>query len=271
MKKKSLLSAQAPRESVVFSEFSEKNKVNHRLKTVVIVACVLFFLALFIAFAANRFFSIEEIVIDGVSRYSYDTILENANLQKGDLIFFTSQAKLESRLKQKLPYVRSVKVELELPTTVSIEIEEETPAYYFSLGNEYFLITREMKVLERFSDLSDLLSQNEDVMCITIPEVSQAIITQKVSFVSDYDSKHTDDILYELKDWDRFDSVTDIFLENRFDLVLVYENRITIRLGSYSDFQEKLTLVANMVDHYSEDATGIFLVDDVQKGVAQMD
>lgn len=270
-KKKTAESVYAHRESVVFSDFTDRNKRRHSIKTMLIVVSVVIILLVFVLLIIHKFFRVKDIVVDGIFYYDYATVLEKADIEKGQIIFGVSEKTVREKLIAGLPHVRSVKLELRFPSGVYIEIEEEVPAYYFEMAGEYFVINEEMKVLDRFLTLDKLLSVYPELMYISIPEVGRAITSEKVLFATEFTSKHTDDVLYALRHWERFDQITEIDLENRFELSICYQDRILVEFGSYTDFSGKLRLLEEMIDYYGEDVHGTFSVSDVEKGIAWID
>lgn len=261
----------APRESTVFTEFSEQNRFGRGITTVIVVCGVVVVLAVFIAVLVRMFFRVDSIVVDGVNYYGYETLLEKAGLSKGHTIFTVSEKKIKERLTKSLPYVHDVSVELKFPSSVHMVITEEVPAFFFEMDGEFFLINDEMKVLDRYSDEKILKEENPDVMLVKIPEVRKAITSKKVEFVSDFESRHTYELLYAISEWKRFDKLTDINAENRFDVRLVYEGRLELRFGSFTDFADKLALAERMIDYYPSDTSGVFILDDVNEGIARID
>lgn len=271
MKKKGGSAADAPRDSRVFGDFSEQNRVGRTLTTVFVVVGVIIMLVIFTVIVLRMFFSVDTIIIDGVDHYSYEKLLEIAGVSKGETIFGFSEDKISDRLVSALPYVRSVKVELEFPSTVKMTVEEEVPAYAFEMDGEFFLISSEMKVLDRYQSQKALTDENPDIMLVKIPTVGRAISGDILVFRSEFDSKHTDDVLAALVEWERYDRITDIDLSNRFDLTLVYEDRFVLKFGTYVDFSDKLALAEKMIDYYSDTASGTLILSDVDKGIAQID
>ncbi|MGM9680367.1 MAG: cell division protein FtsQ/DivIB [Eubacteriales bacterium] len=270
-KNKTAESVYAHRESVVFSDFTDRNKRRHSIKTMLIVVSVIVILIVFLLLIIHKFFRVQDIVVDGISYYDYATVLEKAGVEKGQIIFSVSEKTVRQELIAELPHVRSVELELRFPSGVYIEIEEEVPAYYFEMVGEYLVINEDMKVLDRFLSLDKLRSLYPDLMEISIPEVSRAITAQKVLFVTEFSSKHTDDALYALRQWDRFDQITEIDFANRFELAICYQDRIWVEFGSYTDFGGKLKLLEEMIDYYDDDVNGTFSVSDVEKGIAWID
>ena len=255
-----------------FTRFhSQSDKRNAVLKVTVWLIAFTLIAVVTLAFG-KLLFSLETIVIDGTGHYSYTQLLKTVDLEKGDLIFFVSEKKLNQKLVQEFAYVKSVKLEKQYPDTITITIEEEVPQYYIELQKEYFLLSAELRVLERFYDEDKLLEFAPDVQLIEVPTVSRAVVAETLEFASESASRHTDEALTILAKSRLYDGVSVVDFSNRFDLTIVYENRMEIHLGSFKDFQYKLDLAIGMVHAYSDQAKGkleiIYNADDELRGIA---
>lgn len=254
-----------------FTRFRSKNARRRTALKITVWAVVLLLLLGAAAVACKLFFSIETIVVDGTGHYNFTQITEACDLKKGEIIFSVSEKKLSSVLTDRFAFIRSVKVEKQYPTTVVITIEEETPEFYFELKGEYFLITRSLKILDRFEHEEELLTRYPQVMEVMLPDVKRAVVCEQIEFVLASKSRHTDEVLTQLAESRLLKGLTRIDLSERFDITLGYENRIEIHMGSATDFSDKLALALGMINAYSEEATGILYAEDVQQGIAQID
>ncbi len=253
-----------------FSRFRSKNAQHRMIRRVIIWVIVVLLLVTAAAAACKLFFSIETIVVDGTGHYSFVEVTEACGLEKGQLIFTVSEKKLNSILTDRFAFIREVKVEKQYPTTLVITLEEELPEFYFEMGGEYFLVTRSLKVLDRFEHEEQLLTRYPDVMEVLLPTVSRAIETEQVSFAVAAKSRHTDEVLTLLAESRLMEGITSIDLSDRFDIKIGYEDRILIRMGSATDFEDKLDLAMGMIKAYSEEATGVLYAENVEQGVAQI-
>ena len=261
-------------EAAEFTRFqSTSEKRSFIMKIVVWVFIFLFLLGIAFWFG-TKLFSLKTIVVNGSEHYSYQQILRVGEIEKGDLIFTVSEDQLNSVLREQFAYIRSVEVKKEYPGTVIITIKEEKPEFYFELQNEYYLVNRELKVLGRFATADKLLEDAPSAQLIKIPEVSKAIVCEAVTFASESRSRHTDEALLYLVNSRIYEGVTEVDFSNRFDMVLVYDQRIEISLGSFTDFAYKLDLVLGMIHAYSDEAVGNFSViydaDGELKGIAMV-
>ena len=258
-----------------FTRFhSQNDKRNIALKIAVWMIAILLIAVIAVAFG-KMLFSLETIVVDGTGHYSYTQILKTAGLEKGDIIFFVSEKRLNKKLVGDFAYVRSVKLEKQYPNTITLTIEEEVPEYYIELQKEYFLLSAELRVLGRYYDEEKLLEFAPNVQFIEVPTVSRAVVADWLTFASESSSRHTDEALAHLAASRLYDGISHVDFSNRFDLIVVYENRLEIHLGSFKDFAYKLDLALGMVHAYSEEDHGkleiIYNADGELQGIATVE
>lgn len=259
-------------EAAEFTRFQSTSEKRSFIMKIVVWVFIFLFLLVIALWFGSKLFSLKTIVVNGSEHYSYQQILKAGEIEKGNLIFTVSEDRLNQVLREQFAYVRSVKVEKEYPGTVVITIQEEVPEFYFELQDEYYLVNRELKVLGRFPSSKKLLEDAPKAQQIRIPEVSRAIVCEPVQFAKESESRHTDEALKLLMKSRLYEGLTEIDFSNRFDMVLVYDNRIEIGLGSFTDFAYKLDLALGMIHAYSDQAVGSFSIiydpDGELKGIA---
>lgn len=239
-----------------------------------IAVWILIFLFLIIAafFFGRNLFSVKTIIVDGSVHYTYTQIMDASGIEKGDLIFFLSEDDLNDRLSERFAYIRSAKLQKEYPGKIVITLQEEEPEFYFEMQGEYFLLNKELRVLERFRSSAKLTEEAPDARYISIPEVSKAVVCEPLQFAFDSKSRHTDEALALLTRSRLYEGLTEIDFSNRFEMKLVYEDRLEIYLGSFEDYAYKLDLALGMIHAYSDQATGkfeiIYDVDGELRGIA---
>ena len=259
-------------EAAEFTRFQSTSEKRSFIMKIVVWVFIFLFLLVIALWFGSKLFSLDTIVVNGSEHYSYQQVLKACELQKGKLIFTVSEDEINQALCEQFAYVRSVKIEKEYPGTLILTIQEESPEFYFELQNEYYLVNKELKVLGRFASAEKLLEDAPNTQLIEIPEVSKAIVCETVQFARESESRHTDEALLLLVQSRIYEGLTEIDLSNRFEMLLVYDNRIEIELGSFTDFAYKLDLALGMIHAYSEEAVGRFTIiydaDGELKGIA---
>ena len=101
------------------------------------------------------FFKVDTVVITGASKYSANTIAEAAQIREGDSLLFFGRAKAAGRIKTALPYVDTVRFELELPGTVNIIVEEKRVAYALQAEDgSWWMMTADGMIAEKTDALA---------------------------------------------------------------------------------------------------------------------
>jgi hypothetical protein len=258
--------------SAEFDRFQATNAQRSVILKAVIWSLIMLFVLAVIFFFGTRLFAVRNIIVNGLDHYTYSQVLDVADLSEGKVLFLISEKRISQSLTERFAYVKSVKVEKQYPDTVTITLEAEEPQFYIEIQGEYFLLTKSLKVLERYYNEAKLLEAAPDVQFVKIPTIARAVVCKPLEFAEIGKSRHTDEALNLLLESRLYSGVTEIDFSNRFDMTILYENRLEIHLGSYKEFDAKLDLALGMIHAYSDNATGkleiIFNADDELQGVA---
>lgn len=260
-----------------FDRFQATSTLKSVVLKVIIWIIILLFVFAVVFFAGCRLFAVQNIIVNGLDHYTYSQILDAGNLSKGKVLFLISEKRLANDLSEKYAYIKSVKLEKQYPDTITITLEAEKPQFYIEIQGEYYLLTRSLKVLERYLSEAKLLEAAPEVQFIKVPTVSRAVVCKQLEFADIGKSRHTDEALGKLLDSRLYDDVTAIDFSNRFDMTILYDNRLEIHLGSFEEFDTKLDLVLGMVsacNKYSDKSIGkleiIFNSDGELQGVVNV-
>lgn len=135
----------------VLDEKEEKYRVNTKKVKATTILKIVFFLAIIFAFIYLLFnletFNLENIQVEGNTKYSDEQIVQNSNLKLGENIF---KQLLNSENKNvNLPYIANTKLNYLIPDTIVINVEERYPMYialdsstgkYYKIDNEGYLL-----------------------------------------------------------------------------------------------------------------------------------
>ena len=113
--------------------------------------------AAFFAVCVLVFFNVGEIELIGLERCDETAVRAALGVSPGDNLFSFRAGDVESALKKAFPYIGSVEVTRGFPTTLTVTVQEEIPVTYVEQYGEYFILSRELKVLERRADKPCLL------------------------------------------------------------------------------------------------------------------
>lgn len=209
-----------------------KNSVR---KTLITIGLLLALLAVGVVLSLTVFFKIETVNVSGSGMYSTDEILAYCTIDTGDNLFLINKDKCAENLEQKLPYIYDVDIKRELPSTLSVNITEAAPAYAVKNDDEsYTLLDDRFKVLDNAStEKSDSIIEIQNT----------AIISNENGFVIGFENEESANGLNQLSDIIKKLNITEataISSDGKSNNYIVYENRITLKLGDFENIENKV-------------------------------
>ena len=130
-------------------EHAEKTRKKRKRRIIEwFVFTALIFVAVFIVASLTVLFHIEEINVEGETRYSAEEIIECSGIEKGDNLWLTLTSDVYERLSYSLPYIGSVKIKRSIPSGITVIAEEAVPEYAVKNGKSFIIVDKNDKVLE---------------------------------------------------------------------------------------------------------------------------
>ena len=231
----------------------------------------------FLAVCAAVFLDVQEIQIIGNERYATDEISQLVSINVGDNIFSFDADEIETAIASKYPYIHSVEVKRDLPSTVIIEITEDTEFYKAELAGEIYILSPEMKVLRKLTEpqTEDSAEPSEEqpedkFVKLTLNNAKRCIVGNPLEFVD----ARTYDAILELQD--RFtengisSQVIEIDIRSRFDIYINYQNRFRVYLGDMEDIEIKIRFLVGIIDELEDGATGTIDISNPQEAAVAL-
>lgn len=130
-------------------EYAEKTRKRRKRRIIEwSVATIAAFAAIFVLLSLTVLFHIEEINVEGDSRYSAEEIIEASKVKTGDNLWRTSVSQVSGDVSTSLPYIGSVRLSRKIPATLTLVVEETKPEYAVKSGKKYILVNAFDKILE---------------------------------------------------------------------------------------------------------------------------
>jgi len=115
----------------------------------VYIAVGVVLIAVMTIFGTSAFMGTSGFIVDGISVYTEDEVVEASGLSIGDnLLFINIQAASQS-IKDALPFVSDVQVTRKLPDIIHIAITESRAIAYILFAGEFYVIDSSGRVLDR--------------------------------------------------------------------------------------------------------------------------
>ena len=251
-----------------FLDLEGRRRKKARLRNILIGTFIFLAVVLSLGAFVLTFFTVDTVIVEGSERYDYTSIVEASGITNDDLVFSVSGQSVNDRLCEKFPFVKNAKLIREYPSTVIIEIEEEKPKFYYEFEGEFFVLGSKLKVLDRFTEYERMIGLYGPLISVKIPKARVSVVSFTLEFVSEKESKHVEEALDELYECKLIDKITQIDVSLRFDMNVMYDDRIRLELGGVKDFKDKLDFARGILKTYSEKATGVIYIDNVVEAYA---
>lgn len=156
-----------PTPEVVYTPARPFSRNRFLLKLLTVVAVVVA-----IIFGTSIFFKVDTFVVSGANKYTPWQVREASGIREGDNLLTFGVPAACGRIKTALPYVEDVRIGIELPDTVHIEIVERNVVY--AIGAEdgsHWLITSTGSIVEQTSASS--VGGYTQVLGVTLADPAQ--------------------------------------------------------------------------------------------------
>ncbi len=203
---------------------------------------IIFYSALTIAITAivvvlslTVLFKIHTVNVTGNVVYSAKEVLTVLPIQQEENLFLINKEKAAEKLEENLPYIYSVEIKRKLPSTVVVRITE-TPQVYYVVNEDksYAYLDDNFKVLEPHGSAIP-----EGSIEIKKAKLKLSVVGKTAEFTN---GKITDNLKKLAKSVDALalDKITAIYSEDINNNYIIYDKRITFKLGTTDNLEKKI-------------------------------
>lgn len=191
----------------------------------------------------TMFFNVRQADIKGCELYTYDQVLIMSGISNNTNLLRMNTDTIEKRLVEGLPYIQEAKVTKRFPDSIDIVLTEAAQKANLDNDGRYMVISAEGIVLEtdRKSAVSGL-----PIIYGFEPEDDTAPGTEMVS-KDNLKAKIVKTLLSSI-DKLGLDKVSEIDITDRTDIILKYDGRLDIYIGSSYDMEYKLEQIKAVID-----------------------
>lgn len=186
-------------------------------------------------------FKTETIEVRGNQLYDNDTIIELAEVSKGENIFVATMFGNTDAVEDKLPYVKEAKVSFSIPDKIIIDIVHEEPYYALKSNGECYLINEKGRILEKVHKVPKRL------MLVTAGSLKKAEVGSYVSYKNSNITSAVKKISQCLID-NNYKGVTAINVQKMAQISITYDNRILIKIGLPKDLDYKIRTAFTIIN-----------------------
>lgn len=209
-------------------------------------------------------FLVGNIVVDSGGIYDNVDVAGISGIRSGERLYLIKKDEVLQNLKASLGYVKDVKLKRVPPDTVKLTIVMESARYYILLGDEYFVLSGEMKVLEKKQSLSE--EESSVLVELRTGDISRCFVGENIQFYDSDTQSIIDDIYGNVVDDGIEDKIRVIDMSDKFDIVLYYKDRFEIKMGNFDKIEQKLLFAIKIIEQLYETDKGIIDVTNPREG-----
>ena len=231
-------------------EFLKKRKARQRRirKRRMLIGFSLFIVLLAAAgviLSLTVLFPIKNIAAKGSEKYTAEQIISSSGITLGDNLFVSS-VKLDM-LREKLPYIESVKIKRTLPDGITITVKDAVPYACYCADGSYYTVSKAGYVLE----ITD--EKPESLFEIRVSGVECAL-GKAVSF----SSEKSEDLILEIEGLaEEYGlAINSIDVTDELNITLKTESRFIVNFGTSNFLKNKFAHLSGMVKNIEETKTG---------------
>ena len=202
---------------------------------------------------AKFYFVVQEITIEGSSRYTEEELLEASGISIKDNMFSLSEADVEETLKLKFPYIKNVTLEKDYPDRVKLIVTEEYTTFSYEMLGEYYLFNHALRVMEKFDTYEELIAVRKPIS-VKMPLPKSCIAPQYIQL--EEGDEYVFSMIETISQSQLINDVTEIDLSDKFVIRLIVNDAITVEFGDYTMAQEKLISLYRLIGSQEEKMKG---------------
>ncbi len=225
-----------------------------------LVAAVLLTVAFFLI-------KIDSIEITGdVTVFNETEVINAADIGIGERMFSKSSARIKRNIKANMPIADNIKVRKSIFGKLTINVEMMEVDYYTKIGDTYYALDGELKVLGKSRSASKFSSFG--AVLVKLPETRTPEIGKNLVFYDTVVETDTEEeTIYEVKEDSFYKYTTDfltalktsgyhaeangVILTEKFEVTLIYAEKFSIRFGTSNDLDVKFRVLYEVLSEGS--------------------
>ena len=256
-KKTTVRRPQADAPEVVYTPPKPFNSAAFLLRLATVVAVVVA-----VVFAVSIFFRVRNVNVSGADKYTAWEIMEASGIKDGDNLLSLPNARISGRITAALPYIGSVRVSIQLPDTVNIEVTELEVVYALrDTVDRWWLMTSNGKIVERILGEPDKGIALIQGVRLKDPQISgNAVAADNAEDTVTRGSDRlavTLNILQYLENNSIIGNVDSVNVEDLSAITVWYDNQYQVKLGDTSQLEYKIRCMYTAIHQLENYRTGV--------------
>lgn len=207
------------------------------------------------------FFKVKHVTVTGLSMYDDWRIVEASGIKSGQNSYSVSRSAVEKAITEAFPYISAVTVRRPSPSVIELAVTEEKAVYYFTLDEEYYILSDSLRVLEILDDPELMQNRHPGLLRIRLSGVRRAVVGQELGFKSEGSNRYAVETLRTFSECTMTKYISLIDCSDKFGVFFIYDDRYRIVVGNTENLETKLAYAAAIIDAIGSGGKGIINVD----------
>ena len=211
------------------------------------------YIAIFIIAAAivllvlvlTLFLKVKTVEAVGSILYSPEEIIEASGIEQGENIITLGSGNIEERLRNELPAIEKVRIRKKLPSTVVLEIEETEEIMFLAVGESYYSLDNNLRVVSRFDTIEG--AEMKGLKRVYFPDVTRCIIGEQIVTDDPDIPEMVKQLSESLMKYELFYDITEIDFRDKFDIKLIHGIKYKVKLGNILECDTKLEILCGIL------------------------
>ena len=228
-----------------------KPYVRRLRKFLLAAGTIIVLIAICVVLSLTVFFKIDEINIEGNTRYELAEIEEASMIIKGDNLLLCNTAEGAENIVNTFPYIESVEIEKKLFNKINIKVNEAKPSLVIESGGKYIVLAKNGKIVE----INDKKTYN-DVPTVLGAELNDVKLCSQIKYKDENIKKYLERIIELIAQYG-IKNIRTIDMTDKAGILLVRENGFKVNIGNFENLDYKLKTAANILsENVKDDAKG---------------
>ena len=203
--------------------------------TVLVLVSVCFVLSITV------FFKIDEIEVEGETRYPAEDIISACQINTGDNLILCNTSPGETEIWKKFPYIESVDIRKKLFNKIIISVKEAVPTSMIESDGKYVLLSESGKII----DISD--KKQGDVPIVMGAKLMTPKLSSSVKYKDPKVEEYISEILASADEY-KFSPLRVIDISNLSKIVIEIKTGLHIVIGTPENIDYKLKTAKKIID-----------------------
>lgn len=229
---------------------AKRMRRRRRFMPIYIFTVLLLTACLGIALSMTLFFNVSSIKVTGTApQYSAEEITIASGIDKGDNLLRMNVKELENNIESDMIYIESATVSKKYPDEVMIDVKSCHEAYNIYFDNGILMTSESGKIITNSTEagegLTGIYGFNPSVLTPGL-HTSSSDETKNVIFKT----------LTEVMSYELDYSITSIDMSDKYNIVVVFDDRIEFSMGNWNEIPYKITLAESVMGRLGDAKEG---------------